>query len=260
MTRLGDALSELSGDRTSALDMIVPPTEAPDATEPADALAALLAPETAPELSPDDRAALVRLDTWKRAKARHKKAYEALGKDIEREETRLIELAVELGLIDERGRIAFGSLDDGQGFNLNPFERRTIWPKFREDPDTDQPYRRDQLIEVLRDLGLKHLIVETTEQYAWPGYVRERVKAWRKRAGQNGVTDDQGRFLDYDGEVLSAEEARDPVADILALPAKLRAVIEPVDKIELQFTRRQQASPAVAASDAAQAAATTDVA
>lgn len=244
MTRLGEALAELSAagihpPRTSALDALTAPADAQDATEPADILSDLLTAEPAVGLAPEDERDVLLLDRMKREKTRHEKAAATLGKDIERVQTRLIELGVELGLIDKRGRLALGAVDDGHGFLVSPYEVRTIWPKYRDDPETDQPYTRDQLIEVLKANGLGRLVVETTAQYDYPGYVRDRVKAWRQAAGQAGVRDDQGRYVDLDGEPLTGSEAQDPVADIFALPRAVRAVIEPVDKIALQFTRRR---------------------
>lgn len=237
--------------RTSALDVLAPPSAPPVGAEPADALSELLAADPAVGLAPDDEADILLLDRLKREKSRHEKAAADLGKDIDRVQARLIELGVEHGLIDARGRLDLGAVDDGRGFMVKPYEVRTIWPKYRDDPDTDQPYGREQLIDALRAAGLAHLVVETTDQHGYPGYVRDRVKTWRQAAGQSGVTDAQGRFVDLDGEPLDVEEAQDPVADILALPRALRVVIEPVDKIALQFTRRPIAPPADASTEAA---------
>lgn len=252
MTKIGEVLSELSAagvhpPRTSAVDVLAPPPAPDTGAEPDDILSDLLAAEPAVGLAPEDERDVLLLDRMKREKARHEKSAKALSGDIERVEKRLIELGVELGLIDRRGRLDLGAVDDGQGFMVKPYEVRKVWPRYRIDPRTDQVYTRDQLIEVLRAAGLGHLVVETTAQYDWPGYVTERVRQWRQAAGAAGLRDDQGRFLDLDGELLDAIEAKDPVADIHALPRALRRVIEPVDQIRLQFTRRAIPAPAAPA-------------
>ena len=232
--------------RTSALDVLAPAPAATDAAEPDDVLSELLAFDPAVGLAPEDENDILLLARLKQEKTAAEKRAKGLTKDIERIQTRLIETAVEEGLLDKRGRIDYGAVDDGKGFTVKPYEVHKVWPKYRVNPDTDQPYEREHLIPALRAAGLGHLVVETTEQYDYPGYVRDRVTEWRQAAGAAGVRDPQGRFVDLDGELLDAEEAKDPTADIYALPRALRAVIEPVTKVDIQFTRRKIAEPAAA--------------
>lgn len=253
--RMAEALT-LDSSRSAAVDVLTAPSEPEILAEPDDVLSDLLAAEPAVGLAPEDQRDVLLLDRLKREKTRHEKSASALGKDIERIEKRLIELGVELGLIDKRGRLDLGAVDDGQGFMVKPYEVRKVWPKYRIDPATDQPYTRDQLIDALHAAGLDHLVVETTAQYDWPGYITERVQEWRQAAGAAGLRDDQGRYTDLDGELLDAIEAKDPIADIYALPRALRVVIEPVDQIRLQFTRRAAPVPVAPAGDDAAGAET----
>lgn len=249
LDRIAEALRP-TGRSAPVVELVAP---AP-AADPADALADLLVSPDTGELTQAEKNKLVELDRWKRAKTNHETAAKVLARDIAKREAELIELAVEKQLYDAKGRLALPDVEDGQGFELHPFDRTMIWPKYRIDPETDQPYGPEDVVEALRACDLGHLIVEKTEQYAYPGYIRERVKMWEQRCGQAGIRDADGIYLDLDGEPISLEEARDPIANHLALPAKLRAIVEPSPSTTIQFTRRQKASAAVAAVDAVETA------
>ena len=248
--RMAQALHR-TGRGAPVVDLVAPPVPTPE-PELADTLAALLDTPDTGELTTAQKAKIVQLERLKRDKREHEAAAKALGPDIEALQTELIELAVEHQLYDARGRLALPDVTDGKGFLLHPYDQCKVWPKYRDDPDTDQPYGQQDLIEALRTCGLDHLVVERTASQAWPAYVRERVARWHQQCGETGVTDAEGTYLDLDGEPLTGEEATDPVADILALPAALRAVIEPVTAVTIMFSRRVIASRAVAAIDAAE--------
>lgn len=250
--RMAESLQR-DGRGAPVVDLIAPPVN--DEPEPQDALAALLHTIDTGELTETERAELVELDAWKRAKANHETAAKALGRDIEQRTTKFMELIAERQMYDAKGNPYLPDVSDGKGFELHPFFISQIWPKYREDPETDQPYQQEDLIEVLRAVGLDHLIVERTAQHAWPGYIREAVKAWRQRVGQSGVTNEAGEYVDAFGNVLTGEEAADPLADILALPPLLRSVIEPTVQHQLRFSRREEKSRAVAEVDAVEQAA-----
>lgn len=248
-TRMGEALDLADRPASAAIDALTPPPDPTQDAEPADVLSELLAADPDVGLDDEDEAAILTLHRTVKLKGIHERKVAALGKEITRLTKQLIERAVELGLLNAKGRIALGAVDNGEGFMVKPYEVRQTFPKYREDPETGQPYTRDQLIEALKAHGLARLVVETTEQYAWPGYVKERVEKWQQTAGQAGVQDEQGRYLDLDGELLDAEEARDPLADVLALPRWLRVLVEPVDISRLQFTTSRITSPAADTSD-----------
>lgn len=243
--RMNEAL-RTSASTAPVVDLLVADLSAAVPAAP-DALDALLTTPDDGELTDAEKAKIVQLDRMKRAKAEHEASAKGLAGPISALEAELIELAAEKQLYDKRGRITLPDVEDGHGFELHPYDQQQVWPKYRIDPETDQPYKPEDVVEALRAAGLEHLIVEKTEQYAYPGYVRDQVKAWRQRAGQGGVRDEQGRHLDAHGNVLIGDEAADPTADILALPPKLRAVIEPSTVTSLRFSRREKASPAVAA-------------
>lgn len=236
-----------NGRGAPVVDLIAPPTDDNDDAPPQDALEALLHTVDTGELTEAEKDKIRLLAQWKRARAEHKRKYEALGPDIDRLRQELIELVAERQLVDAKGRPYLPDVSDNQGFELHPYFTEKIWPKYRENPDTDQPFTQEDVVEVLRALGMDHLVVEKPESNAYSAYVRNQVKAWRKRVGQDGVTNEHGEFVDAFGNVLTEAEAADPLADILALPPLLRTVAEPVPQIDIQFTRREEKSRAVAA-------------
>jgi len=246
---MADALHHRPGG-SPVVDLIAPAPDAPP--DLPDALSALLDPPPAPgHLGEYERGLVIRLARLQADKRRYKAMYEGLGPDIERLQARLIELAAERQLYSAKGRIALPAVTDEHGVELVTTDIRQIWPAYREDPDTEEPYQAEHVIAALRACGLDELIEERTEQFGWPRYVRERVKAWRARCGEAGVTDEAGRYVDADGVVLSDEERDDPLADILALPGPLRAVVEPVEQLRLQVGERRGSRRAVPAVDAA---------
>lgn len=203
----------------SAIDIL---TGADAATvEPDDALADLLT-DTTPNVTEVDRDELTELHTWQKERARHKRGYDTLGKDCARRTLELLERRI------ERGWDALPATVSLLGEPIQAFIRATLYPKFRTDPETGDKYGRTDVIPALRAAGLDHLIVESYDADAFAAHVRTAVANWRAEAGETGVTDADGRFLDAHGHPLTEAEAQDPTADALALHHAIREYVEPV--------------------------------
>ncbi len=203
----------------SAIDIL---TGADAATaEPDDALADLLADDT-PNVTEVDRDELTELHTWQKERSRHKRGYDALGKDCAKRTLELLERRI------ERGWETLPATVSLLGEPIQAFIRGTLYPKFRVDPETGDKYGRTDVIPALRAAGLDHLIVESYDADAFADHVRTAVTNWRAEAGETGVTDADGRLLDAGGHPLTEAEAQDPTADALALHHAIREYVEPV--------------------------------
>lgn len=255
--RMAAELGPLGPGRRSAVDLLDPVPTA----EPADTLGRLLdGSGRKGKLTAGERDKLLSLSRILAERARHKEAYEALGRDADRLNAELQEIAVNRGCLDPKtGKIAFEPVEDEHGIEHRPFERRDVWPKYRENDETQQRYAMADLVAALIEAGLSDLVIHTTasqqnpspEGAHWPGYVRDRLKRWRKVRGEDGKVNAEGRFVDLDDVPLDEAEAADPTDDLLALPRPLRRVAEPEETIKILFTRRRVESKAAAELDAA---------
>lgn len=240
----------LSGRGAPVVELVAP---APDTTPIVDAVSALEPVRDSGELTEEQRALLLGHDRMKRRKAEAEATAKALVRDIAASLEKIIELKALLGW----GPKDWETLDDGQGFDVKPFEYRTIWPKYREDPETIAPYTAADVVEALRASGFGEIVEERPNSDAYVKLVRDHVKRWRQRLGKSGgLRDDQGRYVDAFGTPLTGAELDDPAADALGLPPELRRVMVPEERLDIRYTRREIESAAVAASDARDAAAT----
>lgn len=203
----------------SAIDVLLGTDAA--AAEPDDALADLLADDT-PNVTDVDRDELTELHTWQRERARHKAAYDALGKDCAKRTAELLERRI------ERGWETLPATVSGLGEPVQAFIRGTLYPKFRVDPETGDKFTRTDVVPALQAAGLHHLLRTDYDGEAFAAHVRKAVTDWRAEAGETGVTDAEGRMVDAYGYPLTEAEAHDPTADALALHPEIREFIEPV--------------------------------
>lgn len=200
-----------------------------------DELALTLAAATDAEvnITAADRDDFATLDRVKRAKREHENAAKALGKDAQRLVSDLLMRRV------ERGWEVLPSTVDEQGQPIKPYTRTVIRSKYAVDPETGKPYERAQVGEVLDDAGLGHLIVVGFDSDGLARHITAAVKAWRRRAGETGVTSAEhgGAHVDAFGHPLLGDELDDPTADRLALHPVLRALLGPVDMVDILFSR-----------------------
>jgi hypothetical protein len=235
---LADSIDRQRGRSTarSALDVLVPPV-APEADEP-DALSALLptaAPGVGSGLTPAQERLVIRYARTVARRGAAKREYDTLGPDVEKMREELFEMKAELGFARDEWPVV---VDLDRAEEISPHERSQIHPKYRTSTITEQQYEPVDVVRALRELEREELIGEVPERYAYPKAVRTWVKEWRVRAGENGVRDEQGRYVDAFGEVLEGADAEDPTADLLALPRPLRQVVEPVELPEIRLGRR----------------------
>lgn len=218
--------------RTSALDVIAPVAD--PAGEPQDAMAALLASVETSGLSEDDARLFVELRRWQRRKAESKAETESMGKAISKRTAELLELRLEREWIPKLPANIVG--EDGE--LLSPFTRSSIYPKFRDDPETGKQYTRGDLVRVLHDAELAHLIEPNYDADKFAAVIRDQVKAWRHQISETSAVNAAGDLIDAFGNVLTAEEAEDPTADALGVHPALRPFVEPVTAEEIRFTVR----------------------
>ena len=229
-----------TGGRAPVVDILAPPVQA----DPDDALAGLLpGPAVEGEYTADQVNLILGYERMKRRRRLAEAEYKGLSAPIAAALELLIEMKAELGI----GRDDWVAVHDPAGFDVKPVEYRTIWPKYRIDPDTDKPYTRDQLVEALIACGYGDLIVTQPDGNAYAAMVRKRVKEWRALTGETGVKR-EGVFVDHDGTPLVGDELDDPTADVLALPRALRAVAEPTELLDIRPTRTET-EPAPTAAD-----------
>jgi hypothetical protein len=232
------------------VDLLAPPLPpAPPADVPDDVVAALLAAGTDPDWPEHLAADFVLLESAQRRKREAAAKVKSLAKPIAEITTRLLDYRAEKQLD------GFPELADDLGTPLYPHTRDTIWPKYRVDADTEEPSTTEEVIEALRACGYGEIITERWDSDAYTKLVRDRVKAWRQRCGEHGLTNVDGELVDHDGSPLTEDEAQDPTHDRLALPRVLRAVVEPVELTEIRFTRGVTPVPETVEQTADQAAA-----
>lgn len=232
MDRLAQALDRPTRGRTPVVDILAPPA----APNPADTLASLLPDVHAHRGYSEEQLALLR----NHAKAKRTKTMlETQAKALVRPIAAMLEQIIELKA--EEG-IATGDwdalVDDDSTFRLQPYEHRRVYPRYREDLETDQPYTVEDVCTALVGAGFGELVIERPDDKAYNALVADRVKRWRQIVGETGGRKIDGVFVDLDGTPLrDFEAADDPAADILALPVALRRVVEPVEQLDIRYRR-----------------------
>jgi hypothetical protein len=219
--------------RAPVVDIVAPP----ETSTPADTLSGLLphVPLNS-DYTDEQRDLLVRHARAKRRKAEAEAQAKGLRRDIAEMLERIIEMKAELAIATGEWEAVPDT--DVAGFELRPYERRMIWPKYRDNPDTDTPYEMADVVVALQECGYGDLIVTKPDSDAYTALVRRLVKSWRTMAGKAGRRID-GVLVDAFDTPLTPDEAIDPTADILGLPPALRAVIEPTETLDVLYTRAE---------------------
>lgn len=211
----------------SAVDLLVP---APPGEQAPDALDELLT-GTPHGVTERDREDFRRLHRWQRERAAAKAAYEALGGSI---------ATLTRELIDRRNERDWRPLPTtvtDQGQPVRPYVRGTLWPKFRTDPETGEPYTRADVAAVLGAADLGHLISTGYDSKAFAAVIREQVKTWREQSSETPLVNADGEPVDAWGTVLTAAEREDSTADELGIHPALRPYVTAVLLEEIRFTK-----------------------
>lgn len=107
---------------------------------------------------------------------------------------------------------------------------------------TGKPFEQSDLIAALltcEDESFRGLVRQSVHGGQWNAMVQGAVRAWRDRISESGPPrDEQGRFVDAFGNVLTEEEAAEPEADELALPPAVREIVKVSPKINILFRRK----------------------
>jgi len=212
---------------TSAVDLLAP---APPGGQASDAIDELLT-GTPQAVTDRDRDDFRRLHRWQRDRAAAKAEYEALGGSIADLSKDLINRR------NERDWRPLPTTVTDQGEPVRPYTRGTLWPKFRIDPYTGEPYTRADVVDALDAAGLGHLVETGYDGKAFAAAIRDQVKRWREQISETPLVNAAGEPVDAWDTVLTAEERDDPTADELGIHPALRPFITAVLLEEIRFTK-----------------------
>lgn len=213
------------------------------AAEPADALAADLAP-SAPSIGLD----ITRLRRLSALRARHAIAEtqaKELARQIEKVNREVVLHVTEATEQDlaEGWSMTVGAETAHAVTRIFPVYRAREVAGAGEDAEAvAEKFAMPDLLAALRDSGadeLVALIAETVNGNAWNSAVSRMVKAWRARLDESGPpVDGEGEPVDAFGNVLTDDERDDPAADVLGLPPAVRAIVGVSSSTAIKFRQR----------------------
>lgn len=179
---------------------------------------------------PLDMESLARLKRYKAAQTRYRAMDKALGPVIAELEAEIVENVMPHRAPDGRWS---ATVEDKQGYL-----ETTLWPRRRVDEDTGDPYDTETLVAALDADGITNVVARQVNAQTMAAWLRELVSDWEARCGEDGVRNVRGELVDAFGNALTDEEATDPTAPELALPPKVRAVVEVSARLKIKFRSR----------------------